>query len=210
MSAKVNFLNSINRVAETAFLIKPILENSLKKNVLTAEWKKTFWSWNYDNYYEVWTWWFSDKFFDMSIIVKLGTEIEMGLKYYYMEKVGHKNLRDLMGDTNHTKWIFQRLLPWSGDNVMDLYKRKLQTELISVSKFSSLQEIMLLRHLYAHNSWLLDDKFIQNYHRLTREDILTLPEINWVYPQEDVYFFKPLKKLSNFIEDSRHFINEFP
>lgn len=35
---------------------------------------------------------------------------------------------------------------------MDLYKRKLQTELISVSKFSSLQEIMLLRHLYAHNS----------------------------------------------------------
>lgn len=37
MSAKVNFLNSINRVAETAFLIKPILENSLKKNVLTAE-----------------------------------------------------------------------------------------------------------------------------------------------------------------------------
>ncbi len=39
----------------------------------------------------------------MSIIVKLGTEIEMGLKYYYMEKVGHKNLRDLMGDTNHTK-----------------------------------------------------------------------------------------------------------
>lgn len=33
MSAKVNFLNNINRVAETAFLIKPILESSLKKRL---------------------------------------------------------------------------------------------------------------------------------------------------------------------------------
>jgi hypothetical protein len=209
MDIKKTILGSINRVAETHFFLRPVLIDSLKRTIITEQVKK--YALGCSNYFEYWEKSNSKDFFDMGTLIRLGTEIEKGLKYYYMEKKGHKNLQDLKSDPNYKFNIFQRVLPWiSGNTVVDLFKNQLKYDLNSNSKFKNIQQIMLYRHLYAHNSGLLDDKFIAHYKELTSIDLTLLPEIQKRYPYEDIYYFKPLEALSGYIEDTRAFFRELP
>ncbi len=146
----------------------------------------------------------------MGTLVRLGTEIENALKYYYMEKKDYRDLIDLKRDINFEKNIFQRIMPWTQNNVLDLYKVQLNIDLHNNSKLKNIQELMLCRHLYAHNSGLLNDDFISKYQRLTDVDVTKLPNIAAIYPANDTYYFSPLNKLDNFIEDCRNFIRQLP
>jgi hypothetical protein len=209
MDIKETIRRSINRVADTHFFLRPALVNSLKKTIITEQFRNQ--ALGCSNYFEYWEKSLSEKFFDMGTLIRLGTEIENGLKYYYMEKKGHKNLQDLKSDPNCDLGIFQRVHPWTRDKtVVGLFKDQLNYDLNSNSKFKNIQQIMLYRHLYAHNSGLLDDRFMEHYKELTSIDLPLPPEIQKRYPYEDIYYFRPLEALSGYIEDTRAFFRGLP
>lgn len=206
MAAKDTTLKNINRIAETQFMIRPQIVNALKDQVLTPEGKAML---SANTYYEFWVKNFNDRFYDMGTIIRLGTEIENGLKYYYMEKKGYKNLLELNSDPKYSMGIFQRIMPWTNNNVIALYDKEIGCDLNANAKILDVQEIMLYRHLYAHSSGLLNDKFLIDYEKLTGKNILTSIGIS-NYPSEDVYFFDGLNNLNQYIEEARRFFTNMP
>lgn len=210
-SAKEMIKGGINRVAETHFYIKPILVNVLKKQILDEKVKENMF--NSNTYYEYWTKTLNDRFYDMGTLIRLATEIENGLKWYYIEKRWYETLVDLNNDKSYREGIFQRFSQTKAkgmSNVIELFITQLDYDLNNNTKLESIQELMLCRHLYAHNTGIIDLKFINSYKKLKGVDITDIKEIKEKYPKEDVYFFEPLKKISEFIEDSRRFIFELP
>lgn len=207
MDAKDNAFGNINRVANTHFFLRPVLVSALKNQIITEEGRA--FAGGANTFYEFWINSFNDRFFDMGTFIRLGTEIENGLKYYYMEKKGHQNLVELKNDPKYSLNIFQRVLPWTQNSAIDIYRNELNIDLTANSKLVQIQEIMLCRHLFAHNSGLLTDDFIDKYLRLTNIDITTLPAIQ-NYPSSDTYFFDPLQKLNKFIEDAKRFVRKLP
>lgn len=208
MTTKQIILGRINRIAETHFFIKPVLVSALKKNIITEEGKKYVNGAN--TYFEFWISTASDKFYDMGTFIRLGTEIESALKLYYMNAKGHKNLIELRADPACQENVFQRVLPWTKNSAVDLYNSQLNIDLKKNSKLPSIQEFMLCRHLYTHSSGLINEDFVTRYKQLTGIDITSFPHIGTHYPNEDVFFFDPLAKLNQFIEDSRGFVDELP
>lgn len=209
MDIKESIDGNIDRVALTHSFLRPVLVNSLKKMIIAEQFRDR--ALGCSNWFDYWEKSRSDRFFDMGILMRLGTEIEMGLKYYYMEKKGHKNLKDLKTDPHYDLNIFQRVHPWTeGTTVVGLFGDQLNYDLYSNSRFKSIQQIMLCRHLYAHNSGILDDSFVEHYQELTSIDLRLLPEIRDHYPDEDVYWFAPLGGLGSYIEDVRAFFRELP
>ena len=202
-----NVINNISRIAETQYFIRPVLVKALKQQQINPVLKNRFN--NADTYYSFWESTFGDRFYDMGTIIRLGSEIENGLKYYYMYQKGHLTLLDLQGDANHSLNIFQRIQPWTNNNVIDLYKNQLGYDLTSNPHLASVQELTLYRHLYAHSSGLLTQKFIDDYKKLTNENLLELFDLA-DYPNQDVYFFNPLKRINSFIENTLKFFKEFP
>lgn len=205
---KQKISNEINRVAETQFFLRPLLKNNLKNQVLTASGKAQIG--NFDNYREYWEATFGRHFFDMSVVIRLGSALENGLKHYYMDKNGHQSLSDLRVDPSYKQNIFQRIQPWNGnDSAIVLYQTELSIDLTQNAHLASVQEAMLHRHLYAHNSGLIDDQYIQRLCTLTGTDLNNDPRIQQ-YPSEDVYWFAPLDNLSGFIEETRRFFEALP
>lgn len=207
MTIKESIQGGINRIAETHFIVKPVLVNALHSQLFTQEGQSR--TNGAKTYYEFWTNSFGESFHDMGTLIRLGTQLELGLKYYYMNKKGHLNLVALQSDPHYEMNIFQRLMPWTNKNVLNLYIDQIGYDLSSNLKLKDMQELMLYRHLYAHNAGLLNDKFVNDFYRLTGRSFLALPSLD-TYPNEDTYFFKPLTQLNQFIEDARRFFSQFP
>lgn len=209
MDIKRTILGSINVVAETHFFLKPKLILSLKGTSITEQGKK--YVLGCSNYFEYWEKSRGERFFDMGTLIRLGTGIEKGLKYYYMEKMGYKNLQDLKNDRRCKRGIFQRVHPSTSRNtVVDLFMGQLEYDLNSNSKFRKIQQIMLYRNLYAHNSGLLDDEFLARYKELPSIDLPLPPETQKSCRYQDTYYFEPLEALGDYIEDTRSFFKELP
>lgn len=206
MASKENALKNVNRIAETQFMIRPRIIDFLQQDTLTPEGKAML---SANTYYEFWVNNFHDRFYDMGTLIRLGTEIENGLKYYYMEKKGYKTLLELKSGPNYSMGIFQRVMPWTQNNVIELFKKEIGYELDNNPKIKDIQEIMLYRHLYAHSSGLLNNKFITDYGALTDKDVLASLGAT-AYPSEDVYFFEGLNNLNKYIEETRRFFSNLP
>jgi hypothetical protein len=202
------FRREIDRVAEIHFFLRPLLNNSLKNHPITPEGQMR--AGGFDNYFDYWHDRFGDRFFDMATIIRLGTVIENCLKYYYMKRKGHATLIDLKADPKYKPNIFQRIQSNQTDNALKLYKDELGYDLNSNPHLKEMQEAMAHRHLYAHNSGLIDEKYINDIKRITRVDISTHPDIASSYPNQDVYWFEPLKRLDSFIEGAKNFFGQFP
>lgn len=202
------FRNEINRIAETHFSLKHQLEKCLKANVITAEGRKIP-GCDYPTYYDMWRGSFSDRFFDMGTFIRFGSAIEQNLKGYYMLKKGLKTIAELKAEGKAGQNVFQRLMPWTDDNVIELYKTELGYDLTTNPHFAAMQEAMLNRHLYAHNTGLVDETYLKNHQRLTGKDIRSDPALK-DYPKEDVYWFRPLNDLTEYINASRKFFGAFP
>jgi len=210
MDTKNNIKNRIGRIKETHFFLRPAIVSALK-NPLNPQARRLFL--DSESYHEFWTKTFGDKFYDMGTFVRLGSEIEICLRDYYMEKKGYKNLTELCADPRYKKGIFQRILPWqtSSTDAISLFKDELGYNLNTNPHFITIQELMLLRHLYAHNTGIIDDQFIKGYKDLKGEDVTLIPALGGgSYPDVDVYFFKPLNNLNDFINRTEKFFIEFP
>jgi len=205
---KQTIANEVNRVAEAQFYLRPLLSGSLSNQVLTPAAKSQLG--NFNNYFEYWEATFGSKFYDMSVLVRLGTVIENCLKYYYMDKKRHASSVSLRDDPKYKRNIFQRIQSWNGnDSAIHIYKTELNIDLTQNPHTASLQEAMLHRHLYAHNSGLVDDDYISHLKQLTGIDITTHGNMTG-YPNDDIYWFEPLNRLPEFIEEARRFFTLFP
>jgi hypothetical protein len=202
--------NEINGVAQIHFYIRHVIEAGLKNTMITPEGKAIVGE--YNTALDHWRGTFADKFFDMTTIIRLGTAIEICLRTYYMDRKSYSTLIDLSNDASYKKGIFQRVQNWHGaDGVISLYRSEIGYDLTTNSHLPAIQEAMMHRHLYAHNSGLLDDKYIDNFRRITGEDIRAHPNLAQSnYPAEDVYWFEPLNRLNMHIEEARRFFRQFP
>jgi hypothetical protein len=201
------FKREINRVAEVHFFLRPLLSNSLNKQVITDEGQKIVG--DFQTHKDLWIASFSDRFFDMATMIRLGSVIEGCLKAYYMDKKGYANIPQLKADPKYQHNIFQRVQSWQRNGVITLYKSELGYDLSTNLHLVSIQEAMMHRHLYAHNSGIIDDDYIDKIQRITGQNIKIIPEIAENYPINDTYWFEPLKRLSYFIEESRNFLSNF-
>lgn len=211
MSIKQNIQNRISRIAETHFFLRPVLVTALKKHIIPEDAKRIFLG--SGTYHEYWEKLLSDKFYDMGTLIRLGSEVEICLRDYYMAKKGYKNLTELRSDPKYKRGIFQRILPWqnSTNDAISLFQTELGYDLNTNPHFKLMQEQMVLRHLYAHNTGIIDDQFIQAYKDLKGEDVTTITPLGGgTYPDEDVYFFEPLARVKDFIEGTKKFFSEFP
>lgn len=202
------FQREINRVAEVHFFLRPVLSRALSEHVLTDEGKEFVG--DYANYQQLWTASFGDRFFDMATAIRLGSAIEACLKLYYMEKKGHLNIPALKADPKYQQNIFQRVQSWQSNGVIALYQTELSHDLTTIPELAAIQEAMLHRHLYAHNSGLVDEDYIDRIKQITGQDLALDPRISATYPNDDTYWFEPLKRLNTLIESTRRFFRAFP
>lgn len=198
----------IERVAETHYMIRPVLKGALTNQVLMPGGKQIFP--NCSTYWDVWTQRLSDRFFDMGTLIRAAASVETTLRDYYMLKKGHQNLTQLRQDPQYKQNIFQRLMPWNGaDGVIPLFLN-VGVNLTTLPELPVLQELMLHRHLYAHNLGVIDDQYIDRLKRLTGKDLLTDATISTSYPAQDVVWFEPLGRINDFIEAVRKFFRQLP
>ena len=202
--------NEINAVAQIHFHISRVIEAGLKSTMITPE-ERTIVG-EYNTELDRWRDTFADKFFDTSTAIRLGTAIEICLRTYYMDRKSYSTLIDLRNDARCKKGIFQRVQNWQGANgVISHYRDEIGYDLTTNSHLHAIQEAMMHRHLYAHNSGLLDDEYIDNIRQITGENIRTHPSLAQSnHPAEDVYWFEPLDRLNLHIEEARRFFRRFP
>ncbi len=204
-----HFKHQLNRAAETHFCLRPALVKALEQFLLSDD-TRMYLGRNYANYAELWTAENSDKFFDMATMIRFGSAIEGCLKWYYMLKKGYANNLQLKDDPAYDLGIFQRVQKSQKNGVIRLYRKELGYNLVTNPHLSSIQETMIHRHLYAHNSGLLDDCYIKKLKKVTGQALSKDPRISQSYPAEDLYWFEPLKRLPHLIEEARRFFDAFP
>jgi len=200
--------SDLERVADTHFVIRPTLSSALKKSAITAEGQALYPGCS--TYFDVWTKRHSDKFFDMGTLIRAAASVETALRDYYVLKKGHLNLSQLRQDPNYKKNIFQRVMPWHGNNGAIALLKMVNVDITVIPELPTIQELVLHRHLYAHNLGVIDDDYINNLKRLTSVDIQTDATVAAEYPANDVFWFEPLSRLPVFIEAVRTFLRALP
>lgn len=192
---------AIDDVALTHFTMRPMLVNTLRGSaILQPELVG-----GATNWLDFWVNSFNDRFFDMGTFARLGSAVEATLRDYYMRLKKHKNVAELKTDPDYKQNIFQRILPnKSGDGDCVKLFEKIGVDLKGKTGFAAVQEMMLHRHLYVHNSGVVDEDYLAKHSFILGTDIT--PDVTTQgYPNEDVVWFRPLGQLQRFIEASRSF-----
>jgi hypothetical protein len=201
--------SAIEKAAEAHFFIRPQIDKALRAHKLTDDARAHF-NQPWKTYHEVWTAQMSDKFHDMTTMIRLGSAIETELRDLYMRLKGHANLLSLKADTDFNKGTFQRIKPWQTGKGSALATLNLAGyDLLTNHQLPQAQQVMLHRHLYAHNIGVIDDEYIDDWKRLTGEDLLPVMTASG-YPAQDAYWFRPLTNLATYIENLRKFVRDLP
>jgi hypothetical protein len=186
----------VERVAETHFLVRPVLVNALRRQSITDAGRAHLRS-DAATYYDRWVETFADRWFDMASIIRLGSAIETGLRDVYLRCSG-KAAAD---------GVFQRLVKDS--EIRTLFQTDCAIDLAAIAEWADVRTVMLHRHLYAHRSGAVDDKYLSDYVNLTGHDI-TPRVVAHGYPAKEVYWFRPLTSLGDYIEATRRFFRALP
>lgn len=88
--------------------------------------------------------------------------------------------------------------------------KRVNVDITVIPELPIVQELVLHRHLYAHNLGVIDDDYISNLKRLTSVDLQANPSVAAQYPAQDVIWFEPLSRLHVFIEAVRSFVRALP
>ncbi|MBV9786143.1 MAG: hypothetical protein JO264_20260 [Acidisphaera sp.] len=217
MVAKDETINKIELIARIHHVYKPKLELTLQNSVMTEYGKSIS---GYTNEYEMWVRSLGDKHFDMTTIIRLASEIELGLKRYYMERKGYSSFADFKNDPNvSAATTCQRMESSKAknskktkyENVVTLFKGKLDVSLDSIAKFTEIRELFVLRHLYAHRVGIIDEHFLNGYQTVTGIDLrLSTDVIKAGYPDKDVVWFVNNAEISRLIFASQSFVKALP
>jgi hypothetical protein len=193
----------VHRIEETQFFIRPQILKGLRETTFDREARRAVGG--HQTYLQLWKAQRGPEFFDMGTLVRLGSTVETLMRDYHRRCLGEEPgwSPDLGAG------VFQRLMPWSKDNVIELYRRDLSYDLTANASLYRVTQLMLLRHLCAHASGLISERFLDDWLRLTSYDLRQEPLLS-AHPAQAVYWFKPLEELSAFIGDARSFFAEFP
>lgn len=198
---------SLEQAAEFHFFIRRQIHNSLKQTVFPDILRKQLGK-PFKNHFEMWKNSSGDRFLDMTTMVRIGTAIEEELRTTYMRLKGHENLVDLRGDPDFCPGVFQRIMPWQKDRrSAKAILRLVGVELEKITNVQEAREVMAHRHLYAHNMGLVDERYIGDWLKLTKEDI-EAELAKHGYPAEDCYWFKPLDGITKYIECVQNFVKD--
>lgn len=196
--ARASALVAVDRVAETHFFVRPILMRALENQTLTPE-GRAFLGISYANLKEKWQAEFADRFFDMGTLQRLATAVEQGLREALRLVAGAQGLERAYAKG---PGIFQQLVKPHG--LLVTFQHECDYDLSTNPEWRRMQILMAHRHLYAHRSGLIDQKYVEQIQSLTGEDLTpTLMRLGW--PTELTYWFRPLGELPTFIEDTRRF-----
>jgi hypothetical protein len=150
------------------------------------------------NMLEYWTGSFGDRWWDMAALVRLGAAVEISLRDTY---------RVHSDGTKPPDGIFQRLV--RPDELVALFTEHLGLNLTLLPQWQTMRELMVHRHLYAHRSGAVDERYVADVEAVTgkpiRDRLATAG-----YPDEDIYWFEPLAGLPGFIEAARTFVAALP
>jgi hypothetical protein len=202
----------LEMVAESHFFIRPALVNTLKRMKISQDAKlHRFVSESHQTYYDMWTSGFNHRFYDMTTMIRLASVVEQELRGSYMRLKGYSNLINLKNDPDYKRGVFQRIMPWdSGKGSAQALFQKEGCVLNDITNVLQAREVMLHRHLYAHNLGLIDEEYILKWLKLTGEDLKLLPSFVLAYQEEDCYWFRPLDNINKYIEDLRAFVTALP
>jgi hypothetical protein len=190
-------LTGIKRIAETHYMLRPILVSALKDREIPTEVQQV-WGTDAPNYHDYWIKTYSDRFFDMGTLVRLATAVETGLRSHYIALCSPGQYPP--------RSVFQRLV--KPTQLLRFYA-DCGHDLSAVPQWDRMRELMLHRHLYAHRSGLVDADYINGLRTVTGEDITDVLASSG-YPNEEVYWFTPLGELNDFIESARTFFRALP
>ena len=200
--------SSLERAAEAHFFLRPMLISALRQHILTDD-ARAYLGKNYKNYFEYWQGSFSQDFFDMTTMIRLGVATETALRECYMKAKGHSTFQDLKSDSRYVG-AFQRIQPWhTGPNDAARIFEGAGIEIGTIPSILDAQKVMLHRHLYAHSAGAVDTRYVKNWKCLTGEDILGDLRFE-KFPESDLYWFEPLQSLSTLIESLRKFVTALP
>jgi hypothetical protein len=212
-SAKKTILNNLNRIGETLYILKFQVEKALGNMALNSDPRIQQFTKGHRTYLDLWRSQFNDKFFDMATFVRLGSETELAFRNYYMDQKGHSSILNLKRDpaVKNKGNIFQRVKKSSTENLQTLYLSELQIDLMQIPEFAKVIEFIIHRHLYTHNSGIIDDQYLADLKDTCGIDLLSTTQITSLgYPNQDVYWFEPLKRLPAFYEAIKATIYKLP
>lgn len=154
--------------------------------------------------------WCATGLISMGTFIRAAASVETSLRDSYAKKKGHVNLSQLRQDPGYKKNIFQRIMPWHGNDGAIALLATVNVDITAIPELPTVQELVLHRHLYAHNLGVIDDEYIKNLKRLTAVDLQADPNVASQYPAQDVFWFEPLSRLPVFIEAVRSFVRALP
>lgn len=200
---------SLELAAETHFYFKRLLEKALRGQMLTDDARNLFGQdWRTD--FERWEGNFSRHFFDMTTMVRLAVATETALRDSYMRVKDISTLGELKQLASYKQGVFQRIQPWhNGAGTAAGIFAEISIDVQTLPSILVAQKVMLHRHLYAHSAGVIDEKYVDDWKKLTGEDLLKRPTLQQ-FLVEDLYWFEPLNSLTEYINDLRKFVTALP
>ena len=188
----------VERIAETHFGLRPLLLRVMEGQLISEEMQGQL-PVRAANYREYWEGTYSDRWFDMATIMRLGTAIETGLRdsFYRVAPAGERVDRGL----------FQRLV--TPGEIEIAFQTKCSVDLSAIPQWITMRQIMVHRHLFAHRGGLVDDDYLAQHSMVCGVDIRADVELLG-YPEKDVFWFRPLKDIPYYIEAARAFFGQVP
>ena len=158
----------VERVAESQYLIRPILVKALESRTITPEGQAHL-SVAATNMLELWQSTFADRWYDMVAVVRLGTAIETGLRDVHT--------RTAAGGAKMDRGLFQRLVD---PRAIEKAFSAISIDLAVDPEWLTMREIMLHRHLYAHRAGVPDDEYLDGHLAVTGRDIRPDVQALWL------------------------------
>jgi len=152
----------VERIAETHFMIRPEITQALRRIRIPSEPHVRKIVGDPETYLDRWQAMYGDRFVDMTTMVRLGTAIETGLRTCHRAFGGNTSGRGL----------YQRIV--RPQEIVRRFKDDCHYDLSTNSAWDKMREIMVHRHLYAHNSGVVDEKYVQDIQLVTAQSIETL------------------------------------
>ena len=200
---------SLEKAAESHFGVKPKIKIALENFILTDDTSRYLGK-SYQNYFQYWQDSYSEAFFDMSTMIQLGSAVETALRDCYMRQKGHSTKADLAADSAYGQNAFQRIQPWqTGPKDAATLLTQISVNLNKLPGVLEAREVMLHRHLYAHSVGVIDQKYIDDWKKLTSDDLAASSKFQG-WEREDKLWFDPLSKLTAYIDSLRQLVRALP
>lgn len=201
----------LNRIKDIQIGVKPILEEALKQKKIQNV--HAFYKLGLETYNDYWQFTKSDVFFEVSLLVRLGSIIEHGLRVCFMCKLNLKNTTELelfFKDKKEIKLngIFQRWKDNGNDNVAALFVNYVGVKLEDVKFCNVIKEIVIHRNQFVHKLGMIDEKYINNIYELTGVQIKEESNVKDYYPKVDYIYLAATEKLEDYINNTISFFEE--